>query len=314
MALDPLAKAFLDKLAASGRPKLWDMTPAQARELSTVLMETLCPKDEPVGKVENVLIPGPGGDLALRLYTPVAAGSESLPALIYFHGGGMVLGNLDTHDGVCRTLAALSGCRVVAVDYRRAPEHKFPASVEDAYAAVLWVEANAAERGIDANRIAVIGDSAGGTLCAVVCLQAKQKGAPKIGFQVPMFAMTDALAAGGSRAEFAEGYFLEKRSIEWFYGHYLPEGADAADPLVSPLRAEDMRGLPPAFVMVAGCDPLHDEGLAYAEKLRAAGVAVGVADYPGQLHSFVNFSAAFPSARAALADAAKAVRTEFRMA
>jgi acetyl esterase len=314
MALDPFAKAFLDQIAASGLPKTWTLSPEQARRNSSAVMEKLCPKDEPVGKVENLLIPGPGGDLALRLYTPVAAGSEALPALVYFHGGGMVLGNLDTHDGVCRVLAALSGCRVVAVDYRRAPEHKFPASVEDAYAAVSWVEANAAEHGIDANRIAVIGDSAGGTLSAVVCLLAKEKGAPKIGFQVPMFPMTDALAATGSRAEFAEGYFLEKRSIDWFYGHFLPEGTDAADPLVSPLRAPDMSGLPPAFVMVAGCDPLHDEGLAYADKLRAAGVPVSVADYPGQLHSFVNLSAAFPKARAALGDAAKAVRIEFQMA
>jgi acetyl esterase len=311
MALDPLAKAYIDQLA--GAPKVWTLSPQEARCNSAVLMEKVCLKDEPVGRVENLLVPGPGGDLALRLYTPVAAGGEPLPALVYFHGGGFVNGDLDSHDGVCRVLAAQSGCRVVAVDYRRAPEHKFPAAVNDAYAAVCWAEAHATERGIDANRVAVIGDSAGGTLSAVVCQMANARGVPKIGFQVLMFPMTDALAATPSRREFASGHLLEQRALDWYYGHFLPEGADQTDPLISPLRAQDLSGLPPAYVMVAGCDPLHDEGVAYAQKLRAAGVATTVVDYPGQLHSFVNLLAVFPKAREALTDAAKAVRVAFAM-
>ncbi|MGC9954598.1 MAG: alpha/beta hydrolase [Rhizomicrobium sp.] len=308
MPLDPLAKAFLDQLAAAPTPKLWELPPAGARQAFTALMALVGPKDVPIGRIENIAMPGPGGDMKLRVYTPVAAGGEALPALVFFHGGGFAIGDLDSHDGLCRLLASESGARVVAVDYRLAPEHKFPAAVEDSYAAVSWVEENAARLGVDANRIAVGGDSAGGTLSAVVCQRAKEADGPKIAGQLLMFPMTQLGGTFASLREFAVGHFLDKQSMEWFYRNYVPPGSDFADPRLSPLLAEDVSGLPPAYVMLGGCDPLHDEGLAYAQKLRAAGVAVTVADYPDMLHSFIYLQAVLPQAYTALAAAAKALR------
>lgn len=311
MPLDPLTKAFLDQLDAMPTPKLWEMSPAGARLAFSMMMGLASQKDVPVGKVESRTMPGPGGAIALRLYTPVAAGGEALPAIAYFHGGGFTIGDLDSHDAVCRLLAAQSGARVVAVDYRLAPEHKFPAAVDDAFAAVKWIEANAADLGVDANRIAVAGDSAGATLSAVVCQMAKAQGGPSIASQLLMFPMTQFGGRFASLREFAVGYFLDKQAMEWFYQNYVPKGSDFADPRLSPLLAEDVGALPPAYVMLGGCDPLHDEGLAYAEKLRNAGVPVTIADYPGMIHCFIYLQAIVPQAHAALADAAKALRQTF---
>ena len=308
MQLDPLAQAFLDQLAAVPRPKLWDLPPAAARQGFAAMMALVGPKDVPIGKIENKSIPGPDADIRLRVYTPVAAGGEALPAVVFFHGGGFVLGDLDSHDGLCRILAAQSGARVIAVDYRLAPEHKFPAAAEDAFAAVCWVEKNAVDLGIDANRIAVAGDSAGGNLAAVVCQGAKSEAGPKIAAQLLMFPMAQFGGMFASLRQFATGNFLDKSEIDWFYGTYLPPGTDPNDPRLSPLLAEDLSALPPAYVMLAGCDPLHDEGLAYAEKLREAGVEATVADYPGMLHGFVSLQAVLPQAHVALSDAAKSVR------
>ena len=272
------------------------------------MMALVGPKDVPIGKIENTSVPGPGGDIKLRVYTPVAAGGEALPAIVFFHGGGFILGDLDTHDGLCRILAAQSGARVIAVDYRLAPEHKFPAAAEDAFAAVCWIEKNAADLGIDANRIAVAGDSAGGNLAAVVCQRAKEEGGPKIAAQLLMFPMTQFGGMFASLRKFATDYFLEKQTIDWFYSIYLPPGTDPNDPRLSPLMADDLSGLPTAYVMLGGCDPLHDEGLVYAEKLRAAGGEATVADYPGMLHSFIYLQAILPQAHTALSDAAKSLR------
>jgi len=304
MPLDPLAQAFLDQLAAQPTPKLWEMPPTVARLAFAAMMNFVGPKDVPIGKIENISMPG---DIALRVYTPVAAGGEALPAIVFFHGGGFTIGDLDTHDGICRILAAESGARVIAVNYRLAPEHKFPAAMDDAFAAVSWIEKNASALGVDANRIVVAGDSAGGTLSAVVCQLAKEKGGPKIAYQLLMFPGTQIGGLFASLREFAVGYMLEKRSIDWFYGNFIPPGTDPLDPRHSPLLAEDVSGLPPAYVMLGGCDPLHDEGLAYADKLRAANVPVTVADYPSMLHSFIYFQAVLPQAHEALAKAAKAL-------
>jgi acetyl esterase len=271
-------------------------------------MSLVGPKDVPIGRIENTSMPGPGGDMKLRTYTPVAAGGEALPAIVFFHGGGFVFGDLDTHDGLCRLLATDSGARVIAVNYRLAPEHKFPAAVEDAFAAVRWIEKNAADLGVDANRIAVAGDSAGGNLSAVVCQLAKAQDGPKIAAQLLMFPSTQIGGTFASLHEFAAGYLLEKKSIDWCFGNYVPPGTDPNDIRLSPLLADDLSGLPPAYVMLGGCDPFHDEGLAYADKLRAEGVAVTIADYPGMLHCFVYLQAVLPQAYAALADAAKALR------
>lgn len=308
MPLDPLAKAFLDQLAATPSPPHWQLPPAAARQAFAAMMAMVGPKDVPVGKIENISIPGSGGELRLRIYTPVAAGGEALPAVVYFHGGGFTVGDLDSHDGICRLLASESGARVVAVDYRRAPEHKFPAAVDDAFAATCWIEANAARLDVDANRIAVSGDSAGGTLAAVVCRRAKEENGPKLGAQLLMFPMTQLGGAFKSRREFALVNVLDQKILDWIYRNYIPLGTDPNDPRLSPLLAKDFSGLPAAYVMLAGYDPLHDEGLAYAEKMRDAGVNVTVADYPGLLHDFVCLQAVLPQAHTSLSVAAKALR------
>jgi len=308
MPLDPLVKGFLDQMALVLGPKMFELPPEQARALFVAMMQMVGPKDVPVGKVENIRAPGPGGDIPLRIYTPVAAGADSLPVLVYFHGGGFVIGDLDTHDGLCRQFANEGGFRVIAVDYRLAPEHKFPAALDDALAAVIWIEANASKLGVDANRIAVGGDSAGGALAAEVTQLAKAKGGPKIAFQLLMFPVTQIGNETASMREFAIGYFLDKPTLDWFFGHYIPPGTDRIDPRVSPLNARDFKGLPPAYVMLGGFDPLHDEGLAYANKLRDAGVRAEVADYADLVHCFVYMQAVLPQAHGAVTAAAKAVR------
>ena len=312
MPLDPLMKAFLDQMALQPTPKLWQMPPALARETMIAMTQLIGPKDVPIGKVLNRTIPAPHGEIPIRAYTPVAGGAEPMPTMVYFHGGGWVIGNLDTHDGVCRILANESCCRVVAVDYRLSPEHKFPAAVEDAFAAVKWIEANASDMGVDANRLAVGGDSAGGALAAVVAQMAKEKGGPKLSFQMLLFPVTQIGEETTSLRDFAEGFFLETATLNWFYDHYLGDGADKSDPRISPLRAKDVSGLPPAYVMVAGFDPLHDEGVAYAEKMRDAGVDVTLDDYPDLVHDFILMQAVVPQAQEALVTAAKALASALK--
>jgi acetyl esterase len=314
MPLDPLVKAFLDQAAAIPRPKPWQLPPAAARQSFAAMMSLVGPKDVPIGKVENFVIPGPAGDIRARAYGPVAGGSEGLPALIYFHGGGFVLGGLDSHDGLCRLFVAEGRFKVISVDYRLAPENKFPAAVDDAFAATNWIETNASAFGIDAGRIAVGGDSSGGMLAAIVTQLAKEKGGLKIAYQLLMFPNTQIGADNSSLNEYAQGYFLERKTIEWFYAQYVPEGADRNSPRLSPLKAKDFSGLPPAYVMLGGFDPLHDEGLAYAEKLRAAGVKVTIADYADMVHCFIYLQNVLPQAFSAVAAAAKAVRTALEAA
>ena len=311
MTLDPLAKAFLDQLAAAPGPKASEVTPAEARASFAALLKAYGPKDVPIGKIENLIMPGPGGDLALRIYTPVAAGGEALPAFVHFHGGGFRAGDFETYEPTSRLLAGEGAARVIAVDYRLAPEHEFPAAVDDAIAATRWIEHNAATLGIDPNRIAVGGDSAGGNLAAVVCQIAKAQGGPRIACQLLMFPVTLFGSSFASMRDFAAGYLLEKDSLDFYYESYAPPGTDWSDTRLSPLLATDFSGLPPAYVMLAGCDPLHDEGRAYAEKLRAAGVDVTVADYPGLLHCFTQFQTVFPQAHEAMIAAAKALRAAF---
>lgn len=306
MPLDPLVKAFLDQAAAIARPKIWEMPLQAVRASFAGMMGLVGPKGVPVGKVENLSFPGPAGPIRLRAYAPVAAGGEPLATLIYFHGGGFVVGDLDTHDGLCRLLVAEGGFRVIAVDYRRAPEHKWPAPLEDAAAAFRYVFDNASHLGVDAGRIAVGGDSAGGHLAAALTQAIRDKGGPRIAFQLLFFPGTEFTTDTGSMNKYAVGYFLEKQSIEWFYSQVLPKDADRASPSVSPLKATDFSGLPPAYVMLGGYDPLHDEGLAYAEKLRAAGVDVTIADYGEMVHCFIYLQSVLPQAHEAVAAAAKA--------
>ncbi len=308
MPLDTLLKGFLDQMAAIPGPKMWELAPSVARDTFAGMMQLVGPKDVPIGKVQNLTIPGPAGDIALRSYAPVAAKGEPLPTLVFFHGGGYVIGNIETHDGLCRMFANESGARVISVEYRLAPENKYPAAVDDAYAAVCWIEAHAAELGVDANRMAVGGDSAGGGLAAVVAQMAKEKGAPKIAFQMLLFPVTQIGTETASMREFGVGYFLESATLHWFFKNYLPADADKSDPRISPLSAKDLSGLPPAYVMLGGYDPLHDEGLAYADKLRAAGGKVTVADYPGLVHDFIYMQAVLPQAPEAVKAAAAALK------
>ena len=307
MPLDPLVKAFLDRAAAIPRPKAWEMPPAMARQSFAGMMQLTGPKDVPVGKIENFTIPGPGGEIRARAYAPVATAGPQ-PTLIYFHGGGFVVGSLESHDGLCRLFAAEGGFKVIAVDYRLAPEHPWPAAVDDAMAALQWIEANSAQLGVDGGRIAIGGDSAGGMLAAIVTQQARDKTKLRIVYQMLLFPNTQVGGETSSLAEFAVGYFLERRAIEYFSSLYLPPGSDRNSPKVSPLRARDFSGLPPAFVMLGGYDPLHDEGLAYAEKLKAAGVKVTIADYPDMVHCFIYLQTVLSEAHEAVTRAAKAVK------
>jgi acetyl esterase len=261
---------------------------------------------EPLAKVELRRIPGPSGEIPLRIYTP--EGTGPFPGIVYFHGGGWVIGTLDTHDGVCRQLAKRSGAVVVSVDYRLAPEHKFPAAPEDCYAATLWVAENAAKIGADARRLAVGGDSAGGNLAAVVSLMARDRAQPKIAFQLLIYPVTDYSYDTASYRENADGYLLTKDSMVWFWNHYLRSAGDGAQPYASPLRARDLKGLPPAMVVTTEFDPLRDEGEAYAERLRQAGVPVKLKRYDGLIHGFFMMTGFFPHALQAVDEAAAEIR------
>jgi acetyl esterase len=294
-------------MAANPAPKMWEVGAPQARAMYLGMRDIFDPKGVPIGRVDSVEISGPGGPMAARIYTPVGLTGRVTPACVYYHGGGWVIGDLDTHDAICRQLANESGCRVVAVDYRLAPENKFPAAFDDAYAALVWTEANASDHNINPNRIAVAGDSAGGNLAAAVAIQAKQKGGPKISYQVLFYPVTQARANTASMNDLATGYFLEKASMDWFCDQYLPAGADVNDPRVSPLAAKDVSGVAPAYVLVAGFDPLKDEGKQYAAKLKAAGVAVDFTEFDSMIHGFLGMAGIVPQAGQAIKEAGKAM-------
>ena len=308
MPLDPTIQALFQQMPMLAHYPMWEKTPAQARLEFKALCQMANPVAAAIGKTEDIAAPGPAGPIPLRVYTPVAAGGAALPAIIFFHGGGFVIGDLDCYDGLCRSLANESGCRVVSVDYRLAPEAPFPAAVEDCFAAAKWVEANAPEIGVDPNRLAVAGDSAGGNLAAVVSLLAKEnKDVPHIAFQLLIYPVTGFLP-GHAERPFGTGYFLENRTIEWFRDHYLRDDADLTDPRLSPLAAADLSGLPPAYIVTAGFDPLRDGAQAYAEKLKQAGVAVSHVDYPTMIHGFFSMQGLIPLSTGAVTAAAHAAR------
>src|SRR5581483_1117552 len=305
MPLDPKARELLDQLAALGSPPLNELPVPEARQL---LASLLVAPAEParVAKVENRSIPGSAGAIPIRIYTP--EGTPPFPVLVWLHGGGWVLGSLETHDALCRSLARAVPAVVVAVDYRLAPEHKFPAAAEDAYAATAWVAAHAGEIGADARRVAVGGDSAGGNLAAVVSLMARDRGGPRLAHQLLVYPATDAGLEHASMRENADGYWLTRDMMAWFWNLYLGGARDGGSPLASPLRAQDLRGLPPATVITAEFDPLRDEGEAYAARLRAAGVPVDLRRWDGMIHGFFAMETIFPQGRAAVEHAAAALR------
>jgi acetyl esterase len=266
------------------------------------------PRPISMARVEAVEIPGPAGAIGARLYVPQAPAQEPPPLLVYYHGGGWVIGDLDTHDNPCRFLAAHSGACVLSVDYRLAPEHPFPAAVEDAWAAYAWAVANAASLDVDPTRIGVGGDSAGANLAAGVCLQARDESAPAPAMQLLIYPVTQIGEDLPSRQLFKEGFLLTRRSMDFFEEQYLPRAEDHRDPRVSILHADDLGGLPPAYIAIAGFDPLRDEGELYAQRLREAGVRVAIRQHPGLVHTFANLTALCPSARQAMLEAAGALR------
>jgi acetyl esterase len=307
MTLDPQVKALLDMMAAMPAPDFSTLTAAQYR--AGMDGPSMFAPGDAVAQVENRTIPGPGGELKLRLYRDAAG---PLPITVYFHGGGFVIGTLDTHDNICRCLARRSGSLVISVDYRLAPEAPFPAAVKDACAALAWAHRNAREIGGDASRMAVAGDSAGGNLAAVAAQHWRDHG-PALRHQLLLYPITDWRADTESYRSFAKGYFLTWDMMNWFTRQYLPDQRMADDLRASPLRSRDLSGLPPATVITAEYDPLRDEGEAYAHAMGEAGVAVALHRWPGMIHGFASMLGAVGAADAALDTAARALRQAFAL-
>lgn len=308
MPLDPQAQQLLEQLASAGAPPLHTLSPVEARQATSTMFRVPPEKEEPVARIENRTIPGPAGAIPVRVYTP--SGSGPFPVLVYIHGGGWVICDLDTHDAACRSLTNRAGCVTVSVDYRLAPEHKFPAAVEDSYAATLWVAEHAAEFNGDPARVAVGGDSAGGNLAAVVALMARDRGKPNLCFQLLVYPATDGSLSTESMRAFKE-YFLTPELVRYFWHHYMRSDADRKDPLASPAMAGNFKGLAPALIITAEFDPLRDEGEAYAEKLRAAGVPVTVTRYNGMIHGFFTMADVLDQGKKAVAESAAALKKAF---
>jgi acetyl esterase len=305
MALDPDMKALLDQMAAAKLQSFHQMTPAAAREQ----MQRRVSAGDPVqiGRVEDRTIPGPNGEIPIRIYTP--EGDGPFGALVYFHGGGWVVGNIEMTDQPCRMITKAAACVTVSVDYRLAPEHRFPVGPEDCYTATKWVSDNAAALGCNASRIAVGGTSAGANLAAAVALMARDRGAPKIAYQLLVYPATRRELDTPSHKQFAtDGYYILSRAdMEWFWGHYLANEADAANPYACPARAKSLAGLPPALVITAEFDPLRDEGEAYAARLREEGVATVLKRYDGVTHGFFGMPSVIERSRVAIAEASAAL-------
>jgi acetyl esterase len=308
MPLDPQVQILLKLRASFGTPALTSGSVAEVRQY-LLEMQKLAGKPEPVAKVEDRKLPESAGNLAVRIYTP--QGSGPFPILVYFHGGGFICGDLNSFDSQCRALTNRVGCLVVSVDYRLAPEHPFPAAVEDAYAAIEWVADHAEEIGGDATRLAVGGDSAGGNLAAVVSLMARDRGKPALIYQVLIYPVTDATMSSASYEENGEGYGLTTAMSRWFNNQYLPSDVDRKNPYISPLWAPDLKNLPPTLVITAEFDPLRDEGEMYAARLKEAGVKVESSRYDGMIHGFFQMTGALNGGKKAIEQIAAALRAAF---
>jgi len=309
MAVDPQVAFVLDLIVKSGRPAYNTLSPKEARQLFRETRPASTPQPPAIGTVRDLSADG----VPVRVYRPAGVPDATrLPALVFFHGGGWVIGDLETHDTLCRQLTAEAGITVVAVDYRLAPEHKFPASADDAWTATKWVAAHAGELGVDAAKLAVGGDSAGGNLAAVVALQARDAGAPKISLQVLLYPVTDVGAETQSYRDLADGYMLTRDGMRWFIAHYLGKPQDAEDWRASPIRAKSLAGVAPALVITAGYDLLRDEGDAYAQKLRAAGVNVDSVSFGGMVHGFIPMGKLIDTGNRAVTLIAGSLRHAFR--
>lgn len=298
--LDPDVLLVLDMIRLAGRPPFEQLTPAEAREAYMKSRAVLQPEPEPVGEARDLTAPGPHGDIPLRLYRPAAAGGAPLPGLVYYHGGGWLLGGLDSHDVVCRRFANAAGCVVVSVDYRMAPEHKFPAAVDDCAAATRFVIEQAGALGIDPRRVATGGDSAGGNLAAVMALMARNGDLPPLAFQLLIYPATDMTMTTVSSQTVGPGVPLTSATMKWFIDHYMRSEADRIDWRASPIRAASVGGTAPALVLTAAADPLRDEGIAYAHRLEREGVRVTSLHLSDQIHGFLSMGKVIRAADTAI--------------
>lgn len=305
MPLDPQAQKVVDALAALNLKPFRDSSPAEARESMRSRTAALGPFEE-VPAVADHRVPVTGGEITVRVYKPAGMGPH--PVLVFYHGGGWVIGDLYTHDGICRSIVNAAGCAVASVDYRLAPEFKYPVPVEDSYAGLLWVVANATRLGLDSARIAVGGDSAGGNLAAVMALLARDRRGPRLLLQILVYPVTDYDFGTASYRENGTGFVLTTDDMRWFWRHYLSREEQGREMTASPIRAKSLADLPPALVITAGCDPLRDEGDAYAARLRDSGVPVTVTQYPGMFHGFMRMTRILDQARAGLDEVATALR------
>jgi acetyl esterase len=307
--LDPQARALIDLMVERGVPPTHTLTPAQARQFYRERRSFTQADLRPLPEVRELSAPGPQGPIALRLYRPDGAPATAAPALVYFHGGGWVIGDLDTHDVLCRELAHQSGRVVLAVDYRLGPEHRFPGAVDDCVAAARWVLAQATALGLDPRRIAVGGDSAGGNLSAVVCLALREAGAaPALQGQLLIYPATDMRAVAPSHTHNGQGYLLTRDTIAYFRALYIEQSAQWADWRASPLLHPDLSQLPPALVLTAGFDPLRDEGRQYADALSGAGTPCQCVCFERQIHGFITMTRVLDEARSAVALCAQWLR------
>ncbi|TVS14278.1 MAG: alpha/beta hydrolase [Planctomycetaceae bacterium] len=305
MVLDPQAQALLDQFARSGVKPLSEVSLQDAREQMLVGSCLLGPGEE-VHQVEDLEAPGPAGSVPIRLYRPRA--DRDLPTLVYLHGGGWIMGSIATHDALCRTLCRRSDMAIASVGYRLAPEHKFPAGLEDCFAAVGWLAQQAQTLGLDAGRLTVGGDSAGANLAASVILLARERGGPAIAFQLLIYPVTDFDFETPSYRENAYGFHLTRDDMIWCWRQYLANDLDGYTPLASPLRIDDLRGFPPAMVITAQYDPLRDEGEAYADRLAQAGVSVTRKCYAGMIHGFIRRPKQLDQAQIALDEIAATLK------
>lgn len=305
MPVDPQVQVLLDALASAGTAPLHTLSPREARAAYAALAQARTGTGDVVATEDHV-VPGPGGDVPVRVYRPEGA-DRPAPVCVFFHGGGWVIGSVETHDALCTALAARSGAVVVSVEYRLSPEAPFPAPLDDCFAATRWVTDHATELGVDPDRLAVAGDSAGGNLAAAVALRARDEGGPTIAFQLLVYPVVDHSFDQPSYVENAEGYFLTADAMRWFSGHYLG-GTAPTDPLAAPLHAPDLTRLPPALVVTAEYDPLRDEGEAYGARLAEAGVEATVRRHDGMVHGFVSMYALVDQGSEALDECAAALR------